>query len=117
MRGQGFSSLEDAVEAFKNHVMKVYQSEWKKCFDKWFERMKIYRAALVVRIFWKTLKKRPKQLILSAMDACNPIIFGEQSKIIIWKTCGSNRTELKAIQHWPIKLFCRRNVKDMPFRY
>lgn len=29
----------DAVEAFKNHVLEVSQSEWKKCFDNWFERM------------------------------------------------------------------------------
>ena len=39
MRGQRFSSPEDAVEAFKNHVLEVSQSEWKKCFDKWFEHM------------------------------------------------------------------------------
>jgi len=39
MRGQRFSCPEDAVEAFKNHVLEVSQSEWKKCFDNWFERM------------------------------------------------------------------------------
>lgn len=39
MRGERFSSPEDAVEAFKNHVLEVSQSEWKKCFDNWFERM------------------------------------------------------------------------------
>ena len=32
-------SPEDAVEAFKNYVLEVSQSEWKKYFDKWFERM------------------------------------------------------------------------------
>ena len=29
----------DAVEAFKTHVLEVSQSEWKKCFDNWFDRM------------------------------------------------------------------------------
>ena len=29
----------DAVEAFKNHVLEVSQSKWKKCFDNWFERL------------------------------------------------------------------------------
>ena len=29
----------DAVEAFKNHVLEVSQSEWKKCFDNCFECM------------------------------------------------------------------------------
>ena len=39
MHGQRFSSPEDAVEAFKNHVLEVSQAEWKKCLDNWFERM------------------------------------------------------------------------------
>uniref|UniRef100_A0A0K2U786 Mariner transposase [Bombyx mori] n=1 Tax=Lepeophtheirus salmonis TaxID=72036 RepID=A0A0K2U786_LEPSM len=39
MRAQRFLSPEDAVEAFKNHVLDVSQSEWKKSFDNWFERM------------------------------------------------------------------------------
>ena len=39
MRGQPFSSPEDAVEAFKNHVLELSQSE---CIDKWFERMQKY---------------------------------------------------------------------------
>ena len=39
MRGQRYSSSEDAVEAFKNYVLEVSESEWKKCFDNWFERM------------------------------------------------------------------------------
>lgn len=30
---------EDAVEAFKNHVLEVSQSEWKKFFKNWFEPM------------------------------------------------------------------------------
>ena len=37
LRGQRFSSPEDSVEASsKNHVLEMSQSEWKKCFDKWF---------------------------------------------------------------------------------
>lgn len=39
LRGQRFSSAEDAVDTFKNHIMEVSQEDWKNCFDKWFERM------------------------------------------------------------------------------
>ena len=39
LRGQRFSLAEDAVDAFKNHIMEVSQEDWKNCFDKWFERM------------------------------------------------------------------------------
>ena len=31
--GQQLSSPEDTLKALKNHVLEVYQSEWKKCFD------------------------------------------------------------------------------------
>lgn len=40
LRGQRFSSPEDAVEAFKNAVMSVPSSDWNKCYDEWFIRMK-----------------------------------------------------------------------------
>jgi histone-lysine N-methyltransferase SETMAR len=40
LRGQRFSAPEEAVDAFKNHVLEVPQSKWKKCFENWFERMK-----------------------------------------------------------------------------
>jgi len=30
MRGQLFSAQEDAVDAFKNQVLEISQSEWKK---------------------------------------------------------------------------------------
>lgn len=39
LRGQRFSTPEEAVEAFKNHVLELPQSEFKKCYEKWFERM------------------------------------------------------------------------------
>jgi [histone H3]-lysine36 N-dimethyltransferase SETMAR len=39
LRGQRFTSAEEAVEAFKNHVLEVSPAEWKNCYDKWFERM------------------------------------------------------------------------------
>lgn len=39
MRGQRFSTPQEAVEAFKTHVLELPQSEWKKCYEKWFERM------------------------------------------------------------------------------
>ena len=39
MRGQRFSSPEDAVDDFQNHVSEISTSEWKNCFTNWFERM------------------------------------------------------------------------------
>lgn len=39
MRGERFSSPEEAVEAFKSLVSEVPRSEWKKCFEDWFHRM------------------------------------------------------------------------------
>ena len=39
MRGQRFSSPQEAVESFQNHISEVPTSEWKKCFETWFERM------------------------------------------------------------------------------
>lgn len=41
MRGQRFSSPEEAVEAFKMHVSEIPTSEWKKCFENWFKRMQM----------------------------------------------------------------------------
>lgn len=40
MRGERFSTPEDAVEAYKSHVLAIPHSEWKKCFENWFERMR-----------------------------------------------------------------------------
>ncbi|XP_025158379.1 histone-lysine N-methyltransferase SETMAR-like [Harpegnathos saltator] len=39
LRGQRFSTPEEAVDAFKMHVLEVSQSEWKKCFENWFKLM------------------------------------------------------------------------------
>jgi [histone H3]-lysine36 N-dimethyltransferase SETMAR len=39
LRGQRFTTPEEAVEAFKTYVLEVPQSEWQKCFDNWFKRM------------------------------------------------------------------------------
>lgn len=39
LRGQRFSTPEEAVDAFKMHVLEIPQSEWKKCFENWFTRM------------------------------------------------------------------------------
>ena len=36
LRGQRFSTREDAVDAFKQHVLEIPQLEWKKC---WLHRM------------------------------------------------------------------------------
>ena len=48
MRGQRFSSPEDAAEAFKNHVLKVFRSEWKKC---WRILSKTIKSKINIRIF------------------------------------------------------------------
>ncbi|XP_076272294.1 histone-lysine N-methyltransferase SETMAR-like [Rhynchophorus ferrugineus] len=39
LRGQRFSSPKEAIEAFKNHVLKIPHSKWNKCFENWFKRM------------------------------------------------------------------------------
>ncbi|XP_033254026.1 histone-lysine N-methyltransferase SETMAR-like [Drosophila miranda] len=39
LRCQRFTSAEEAVEEFKNHVLEVSQEEWKNCYDQWFKRM------------------------------------------------------------------------------
>jgi histone-lysine N-methyltransferase SETMAR len=39
LRGQRFSTPEEAVDAFKTLVLEVPQSDWKKCFENWFQRM------------------------------------------------------------------------------
>ncbi|KAG5315042.1 SETMR methyltransferase, partial [Pseudoatta argentina] len=38
MRGERFKSPEAAVEAFRTLISEVTASEWKKCFENWFER-------------------------------------------------------------------------------
>ena len=39
MKGQRFSTPEEAVDAFRMHILEIPQSEWQKCFDNWFKRM------------------------------------------------------------------------------
>ena len=39
MRGQCFPTPEEAVNAFRMHVLEVPESGWQKCFDNWFKRM------------------------------------------------------------------------------
>ncbi|KMQ86491.1 mariner transposase [Lasius niger] len=39
LRGQRFSTFEEAVDAFIMHVLEIPKSEWKKCFENWFTRM------------------------------------------------------------------------------
>ena len=38
-RGQHISSPEEAVDAFRMHVLQIPRSEWQKCFDNWFKHM------------------------------------------------------------------------------
>ena len=42
MRGQHFATPEEAVDAFRMHILKIPQSEGQKCFDNWFGRMQKY---------------------------------------------------------------------------
>ena len=39
MKGQRFSTPEEAVDAFRMHVLVILQTECQKCFDNWFKRM------------------------------------------------------------------------------
>lgn len=39
LRGQRFSTPQEAVNAFKNHVLEIPTSEWKNCYANWFNRM------------------------------------------------------------------------------
>lgn len=39
LRGQRFSTPEEAVDAFKNHILEIPIIDWHKCFENWFERM------------------------------------------------------------------------------
>lgn len=40
LRGQRFQTPDEAVEAYKNLVSEMPVSEWHKCFETWFARMK-----------------------------------------------------------------------------
>lgn len=39
LRGQRFSSPEEAIEAYKNCILDMPSSEWQNCFVDWFDRM------------------------------------------------------------------------------
>ena len=39
MRGQRFSTPEEAIDAFRMHVLEIPQSECQKCFGNWFKCM------------------------------------------------------------------------------
>ena len=34
-----FGQTEEAIDAFRIHVLEIRQSEWQKCFDNWYKRM------------------------------------------------------------------------------
>ena len=38
MRGQRFSTSQEAVDTFRMHVLGIPQSQWQKYFDNWFKR-------------------------------------------------------------------------------
>ena len=39
LRFQHFSTPEEAVDAFRMHVLEIPYSEWQKYFDNWFKSM------------------------------------------------------------------------------
>ena len=39
MGGQRFSIAEEAVDAFRKHILEIPPAEWQKCFDNWFKRI------------------------------------------------------------------------------
>lgn len=39
LRGERFTTPEDAVEAFKTHVSEIPTLKWHECFSNWFKRM------------------------------------------------------------------------------
>ncbi|GBP49640.1 hypothetical protein EVAR_37422_1 [Eumeta japonica] len=51
LRGQCFSSREETVDVFKMQVLEIPQSEWKKCYKNWFQRIepKAGRGAAAAR--------------------------------------------------------------------
>ena len=54
MKGQRFSTPDEAVDAFGMHVLEITQSEWQKFFDNWFKRMsKCTRIELSGKYFEK----------------------------------------------------------------
>ena len=42
MRGQRFSTPEEAVDAFRIHVLEIPQAGWQKYFDNWFKRLQCF---------------------------------------------------------------------------
>ena len=57
MIGQRFSTPEEAVDAFRMHVLEVPQSEWQKCFDNCFKC--IQRC---IELYGKYIKKQQSDL-------------------------------------------------------
>ena len=39
LRGQRFSTPEEAVDTFRMYVLEIPQSDSQKCFNNWFKRM------------------------------------------------------------------------------
>ena len=39
LRWHRFLSPEEDVDVFKNHVLEMFQAEWRKCYDILFERI------------------------------------------------------------------------------
>jgi len=39
LRGEWFETPEEAIDAYNMHILSLPHSEWKKCFEMWFERM------------------------------------------------------------------------------
>ena len=70
MRGQCFSTPEEAVDAFRIHVLETRQSEWQKCFDNWFKRTQKrecdnFRAISLLNIAYKIIESLLTKILIS----------------------------------------------------
>ena len=50
--GKRFDTPEDAVDAYHDVLESVTPSEWRYCFDKWFERMRTCVQARGIYVIW-----------------------------------------------------------------
>ena len=59
MLDQRFLTPEEAVDAFRMHVLGIFQTDWQKCFDNWFKRMQ-----KCIRILIENILKNNKAMIV-----------------------------------------------------
>ncbi|GBP81000.1 hypothetical protein EVAR_68811_1 [Eumeta japonica] len=89
LRGQRFSGREEAVDAFKMHVLEIPQAEWKKCNKNWFLRIQMLHIDLKAKNcqfcmeLWEAQKVSLDWKLVAVMDGdCR--LFGRTSQQICW---------------------------------